>query len=313
MNHRVLAGAAALLALSLSLPDARAADSALSACIAANEASIQLRSDHKLLQARAQALKCAGDACPAVMRDVCKKRVDQVNAAIPKIVFDVKDAAGSDVAAKVTVDGQPAVSLQGAAIALDPGEHTFSFQAPGQPPVERSFILREGEQDRHERIVVGVPGPQSSARAAAGPSSSGSAHDSSPEPPPPTVDQGAHGWSGQRTAALVVGGLGVAGIVAGSVFGLMSRSAWSSSQSECPSPANCPQYGQAVRDHDSATSSAMISTIAFAAGAVGIAAGAVLWVTSPSAEAAGSAPRVSVRVAPAAGPKSAGVVVGGAF
>src|SRR6516164_7821903 len=84
---------------------AHADDTALAACIAANEGSIQRRNEHKLLDARAQALQCAADACPAVMRDACKRRVEQVNAALPTIVFDVKDATGTDVAAKVTMDG----------------------------------------------------------------------------------------------------------------------------------------------------------------------------------------------------------------
>ena len=119
-------------------------------------------------------------------------------------------------------------------------------------------------------------------------------------------------WSGQRTIALVAGGVGLAGIVVGSVFGLMSRSSWSSSQSECPSSANCPQHAQAVTDHDTASTQATISTIAFAAGGVALAAGAVLWFTAPHA-ATETTPRASLRLTPSVGPGSGGLLLGGVF
>jgi hypothetical protein len=286
---------------------AHADDAALSACIAANEGSIQRRNEHKLLDARAQALQCAADTCPAVMRDACKRRVEQVNAALPTIVFDVKDATGADVAAKVSMDGHPLDTALGAAIVADPGEHKFVFEAAGQPPVEKSFILREGEKDRHEPIVVG----SASTPSGATPASTGAPPEGSPLPRPP--DAGAGSWSTQKTLALVAGGVGVAGIAVGSVFGLMAHSSWNSAQTECPSASNCPQHKQALSDRDSASTSATISTIAFIAGAAAVTGGAVLWFTAPRTESPPAAASGRLRVVPGVGPGSAGVLVLGVF
>jgi hypothetical protein len=301
----LVAGAVTLAAVSPR--SAHADDKALSTCIAANESSIQLRSSHKLLKAREQSLACAADACPGLLRDACKKRLEQINASMPTIVFDVKDAAGGDVAVKLTIDGQPQDTPQGTAIALDPGEHAFVFSAAGQPEVDKSFILREGERDRHEAVVVG-------AAAGAGlplGTGTGATTGGAPPPPPPPVPDRGSSWSGQKTLALVAGGVGLAGIGVGSVFGLMSHSSWSSSQSECPSASNCPQHGQAVTDHDNASSQATISTIAFAAGGVALAAGAVLWFTAPHGTTESA--KASLQITPGVGPGSGGLLVKGVF
>jgi len=279
---------------------ARADDPTLSACIAANEASIQRRSEHKLVDARAQSQKCATDACPALLRGACAKRIAQIDAALPTIAFDVKDATGAVVAVTVSMDGHPLPDAPpGTALPADPGEHRFTFEVAGQPPVDRTIVLREGEHDRHEPVVV-VLAPPSPAPAPL------------PVTPAPGPDAGSSRWSTQKTLAVVASGAGVAGIAVGSVFALMARSSWSASQNECPSSANCLHYAQAVNDHDAAASSATVATIAVAAGAAALAAGAVLWFTAPRAE-TGKAPASSVRVTPAAGPGSASLFVAGSF
>jgi hypothetical protein len=291
---------------------AHADDKGLSACIAANESSVQLRSQHKLLEARSKALECAADVCPALLRDACKHRVELANAALPTIVFDVKDAAGADVSVTVSMDGRPLDTPQGTAISSDPGEHKFVFQAAGQPPVEKTFILREGEKDRREPVSVGPAAPAIAAPGNAGAAPVGGAT-APPAPAAADTGTGATAWSTQKTLALVAGGVGVAGIAVGSIFGWMAHSSWSSSQTACPSASNCPEHAQAVSDHDSATSSALVSTIAFAAAGAAIAGGAVLWFTAPRTESMAGATTGSLRVVPGAGPASAGVLLLGEF
>ncbi len=134
-----------------------AADPTLVDCISANEASITLRHDHRLREARQQLLVCAALACPAEVRAECERRVVDVNAAMPTITFEAKDPAGNDLlAVSVTVDGKPLVDkLQGTAISLDPGAHSFRFEAGGYAPVEKAFLLEEGRKGRREEIVFG--------------------------------------------------------------------------------------------------------------------------------------------------------------
>ena len=128
--------------------------------MSASEASLKLRGEHKLREARSQLLVCASASCPADVRNECVRRVDPVNAAIPTIIFEAKDAAGNDMTAvKVTMDGQPlAERLEGSAISLDPGTHTFRFEVMGQPPVEKTLVIYEAVKDRHEPIVMSTEG-----------------------------------------------------------------------------------------------------------------------------------------------------------
>ena len=130
-------------------------------CLGASESYLKLRSSHRLRDARAQLLTCASPTCPADIRTECERHVAEVNLAIPTLVFVAKDAAGNDlIAVKVTVDGNPLVDrLDGTALPLDPGAHSFHFEAAGTPAVDKTIVVNEGQQDRRERVVFASPTP----------------------------------------------------------------------------------------------------------------------------------------------------------
>ena len=70
-------------------------------------------------------------------------------AAIPTLIVAAKDSAGNDrLGVTVTIDGMPLEGVDGRPIALDPGEHTFRFEAAPLPPLEKSLVLRTGEKNR---------------------------------------------------------------------------------------------------------------------------------------------------------------------
>ena len=99
--------------------------------------------------------------------------------------------------------------------------------------------------------------------------------------------------STQRILAGVVGGVGVVGVVVGSVFGLKASSDWDEAKSDCnPYPKCGPSGAQAG---DDAQSAATISTIAFIVGGAGIAGGLILWFTAPDAD---SSAETAVGLAP---------------
>jgi hypothetical protein len=88
----------------------------------------------------------------------------------------------------------------------------------------------------------------------------------------------------------------VAGVAVGSIFGLMAMSNWNRARSECSSGlSGCS--ADALSLESVVRSDALWSTIGFSVGAVGLAAGALLWWTAPSASPAESA---RVVLAPAA-------------
>src|SRR5580658_3239502 len=231
----VLAGVAA--------PDrpALAADPSKAVCLSASAEWANLREAHKLRAARDQLLLCAAASCPTDIREECSRHIPEVSGAIPSIVFAAKDGSGSDIATvTVSMDGKPLLTkLDGSSIAIDPGEHTFRFEAFGQPPLEKKFVIQEGEKDRRERIEFGGGTPLKTVPV--------------PSPPPPTptptetpapapstsqapalpqeaavaqtvpTPEGAtgSGLGAQKILGLVAGGAGVAGVVVGSVFGLV--------------------------------------------------------------------------------------------
>ena len=93
------------------------------------------------------------------------------------------------------------------------------------------------------------------------------------------------GGSTQRILAGVVGGVGVVGVVVGSVFGLKASSDWDEAKSKCSAyPEGCGSDGKQLGDD--AQGAATLSTIAFVVGGAGIAGGLILWFTAPDGDAA---------------------------
>jgi hypothetical protein len=132
------------------------AEDAVTECIAANERSIQLRKAGRLLEARRELPACTATSCPEVIQSACAGRIEELNNAVPSVVFDVKDRAGRPVAAvRVSIDGQPPVPVGATSTPIDPGPHVLRFETEGQSPVEKRISLLEGERDRRLTVVVG--------------------------------------------------------------------------------------------------------------------------------------------------------------
>jgi hypothetical protein len=262
-----LAAAAALLVTT----QARAGDPTTVDCLTASEKSITLRTEHKLRSARAQLLVCASTSCPADIRKECARRVDEVNASIPTIVFGAKDPTNNDLTAvKVTMDGEAITErLEGTAISLDPGAHTFTFQAAGQPLLTKQIVVREGEKDRREIIQIGNrPTPPPTVPVAPGP-----VVVPVKPAPPPSKPLGA-----QRVAALVVGGVGVVGLGLGAAFGGLALSKNKEAKAACPNSGCQTQEG--VDLWNATRLDGTISTVGFIVGGVAVAGGVVLWFTA---------------------------------
>ena len=274
MRHVVtLTFAAGLL---LASAPGRAADPTTADCLAASDASLKAGNQHRLRAERAQLLVCAVATCPADIRKECVSRVDEVNQQIPTIIFAAKDAAGNDLSAvKVTMDGEVlSERLEGTALSIDPGQHTFTFETAGQPPLTKAFLIQEAQKDRREVVTFGggeaAPVPLPATPTAAQPA----------EQPPQR-----HGLGGQKIAALVVGGVGVVGLAVGGIFGAMAMSKQSEAQSVCPN--QCATADGVTKWSDTA-SAGNVSTIAFIVGGVAVAGAAVLWLTAPIAGGGGS-------------------------
>jgi hypothetical protein len=265
------------------------ADVSKAECVKANAEAQKQRLDGRFGAAREKLESCADSSCPAMVREDCTRRLDEIERVQPTLVFEVKDASGSDVSAvKVTVDGQALTDrLVGKALDVDPGEHVFTFTVEGRSPVTRTFVVNEGEKDRRERIELAAPSPRVTSPRDAG---------SSP------VESG--GMAAPRILALSAGGAGVIGVSIGSAFGVLSTSAASRQQTDCASPTSCANHSQALSDHSTAASDGTIATAAFIAGGTLLAAGVTLFFTTGRTAETTSG---RILIAPSVGPGTAAV------
>jgi hypothetical protein len=297
-----LFGAVLLLA-----PHRAQADDVKAECVQANTKGQEQRRDGKLSLARESFRACAASSCPSLLRDDCTRRLDEVERVQPTIVFDVKDASGRDViAVKVTVDGKPlADRLTGAPLQVDPGEHVFAFEAVGQPPVTQTFLIKESEKDRQERIVMGA------GSAAGSPSSEASGESRSNAGLASNPPESGGGMGTMKLLGLASAGVGVAGLAVGSVFGLMTSSEANQQKTDCSAGVGkCPNYSAAQSDHSKAITYGAVSTAAFIAGGALVALGGVLFFTGGHAEPAATTALV---VVPSVGPGGGGVSLKGEF
>jgi hypothetical protein len=311
---------AAQVVLAISVASVPAlADVTKDQCIDANGKAQELRRGGRLAAAREQLRMCDSPSCPAMVRDDCTKRLDDLEKAQPTVAFEVKDESGADVSAvKVTVDGTPLTDrLDGTALPADIGEHVFTFEVIGHAPVTRKLVLTEGEKGRRERVVLGTalpaaPVPAASPATPVQPSPEPTAPSLSSDSPATEAPSSGGGMGTQRVLGLVAGAMGVAGVAVGGVFGILTISQKSNQQSDCGSPAcSASGHAAALADHSDGMTDSTISTVAFIAGGVFLAGGAALFFTE------GSAPRppaaAGMLLLPGVGPGGGGMLLRGEF
>ena len=180
-------------------------------CIAASEKAQQLRDEHKLTTAREQLLVCGREVCPGPVKKDCAEQLADLDKKMPSVVIRAKDKAGNDaVAVKVSSDGVPlGETLDGRAIPIDPGVHTFRFEMVGAEPIEQKVVVAEGEQNR--TVMANFGGG-----AAVG---------------------GGEGKAGFPVAGVIIGGLGlVAGAVVAPIFWSMGLGEKSDLEGTCAPP-----------------------------------------------------------------------------
>jgi hypothetical protein len=264
---------------------ARAGDPTTLDCLTANESSLTLRNHFDLRATRAQLLVCSAASCPADIRNECIRRMGEVNVAMPTIVFDAKDAAGHNVlGVTVKMDGELlAQRLEGTALSIDPGQHTFTFEVPGHPTLARELLILEGEKDRRERITFETIGKAPPARAP-GADVSGVA----------ATDGGGARLGPTRLAALVLGGVGVAALGVGMGYAVAAIARRDAASVNCPT-SQCAKSEDVAR-WNSARSAGNVATVASVVGAASLAGGVTLWlIAKPHA---GAPPNTQVSLAP---------------
>jgi hypothetical protein len=194
----VLAVAAVLLAG----PAARAQDT----CATAYEGAQELRRTHELSRARTE-LRLCERACPKKLAEDCSTWRREVEAELSSVLLDVRDADGQPLSrVHVILDGAPRIDVVPTEpVDLDPGPHTLIFEDDAGARTQVAVTLAVGERGhpiavRFPRVIV--PGPLPS-----------------PLPKPSPSLAAIH----HSPAAYVLGGVGLAGLLAGGVLGIAGQ------------------------------------------------------------------------------------------
>lgn len=196
----------------------------------------------------------------------------QIQGLAPKLAhLTVSVAPATPAGFRVQLDGiaiDPAA--YGAPTPVDPGDHTVSASAPGfETWSSKIAIAQNGDA---QSIDVPMLNPETNAAPAPAPIAA-----SPPAGANPPTDSAGSIDSRRRTAAYVLGGVAVAGLGVGTIFGIKTLSDWSDRNANCPG-GRCNQT--AVDDYGSAKTAAIVSDISFGVAVVAAAAGTYLYLTS---------------------------------
>ncbi|MBX3231883.1 MAG: hypothetical protein KIT84_11955 [Labilithrix sp.] len=128
-------------------------------CIAAFDKGQRARREGHFKESTESLLVCSQQECPAVVRVDCAEVLRQVEAAQPTIVLKATDAKGADLTdVSVELNGDlVASSLDGRAIAVDPGKLTLVFKRAPWDPVTVNVMLAEAEKNRIVAVTLGPP------------------------------------------------------------------------------------------------------------------------------------------------------------
>ena len=236
-------------------PSVRAEDAKVK-CANAYEQAQRTRKNGELRASQKNLLVCTNPVCPAVLRDDCLRWADEVERAMPTVVFAVRDPAGQDVTdVRVLVDGVLlAEKVDGKAHAIDPGSHTLRFESEGSVAVEQVVVILEGEKLRTLSVTL----PSAAPVETAGPPKV----EGEPARPIPA-------------SVYVLGAIGIVGLGGFAYFGLKGKSE-KSTLDDC-------KPGCDPADVDHAKRTFLYGDVALGVGVVSLGIATALFFTRPSA------------------------------
>jgi len=239
---------------------------------------------------RGLALVDAKDARAAV----AKERIAELDRLVPRVRIVVP--AGQALASVSLDEVELSPASLAAPLKVEPGRHVIVVRQSGREDRRHELVLAEKERTE----FVATPGPPlvstaPSSSASVGPVASGTG---SVGVPPP--------GSGRRTAGFVVGGVGLAGLIAAGITGGLLAST-DGSLDECTKAKNCTDKQGQVDKYNALV---VANTVAFGVGLAGVAGGLILILTPPKAEAAKSP---DAKLVPLVVPGGGGLGLSGRF
>lgn len=223
--------------------------------------------------------------------DHAQREYTRIDALTPKLRLTFDGQPPPDFSATIDADRVDASGL-GTPIPVEPGAHAVRATATGKAPFSSSVVTAADGATTNVPIVLAEP------TVAVAPTPDG--RPAQPTPPPAPAEPG---WNGGKTAAVVVGAVGVVGLGLGGAFGGLTFSEWASAKHDCG--GGCASTSPAANEKSKATTYAAVSDVGFAAGGAAIVGAGILWFTAGKRPASASA----VHVVPSVGPNSVGLEV----
>jgi hypothetical protein len=186
-------------------------------CVASYEKAQQLRRGTQLVEARAELLICAADACPGLVRDDCIRWIRELETAIPTIIVSVRTPDARDLTdVRIFSDDKLLLShADGSAVALNAGPHVLRVEVPGELPIQESIVVNQGEQNRVVHFTAhGIRAPIAAEK--------------------PTPIESRH----PAVLPFVLGGIGAASLIVGGVLDGVTWSDLSQERNSCG--PSCP-------------------------------------------------------------------------
>jgi hypothetical protein len=221
---------------------------------------------------------------------IARDRATALATRLSQVVVEVPAESrveGLEVRRDGTVVGEAEWGVQ---IPADAGPHTISASAPGRKPWSLTVDLPDGAATSRATVPPLQPLPPPA--EAKGPDAATATP--TERPAKATVERGS-GASAQRVAGVVVAVVGAVGVGVGGAFGILSILKHTTVSQEC-GPKYCPSNEGTDASRDAITYG-NVSTVAFIAGGVGLAAGLTLWWTAPGS-AEGREPAAQLVVGP---------------
>ena len=217
----------------------------------------------RLASAWSTFVEVANAARAAAMADrerVARERAEALKPKLSYLAIKVPDVVAATPGLVIKRDGIAIGRPQwSAAVPVNPGNHAIEAVAPDKKP----WTSQVKVEPAPGTTTVTVPIFMSASAT-----------------PTATPEQGS--WSTQRTVALAVGGVGVVGVVLGSVFGVQAIGKNTEAKDHCrpDDPTLCDATGLGLRNE--LETAGTVSTVAFVVGGAALAGGVVLFLTAPA-------------------------------
>ena len=234
------------------------------------QADLLRKQPDKLIEAREKLRVCSRSSCKAWMVKDCTKWLEESESKVASIILVATRENGSEMLdASVTMDGKPfAAHLDGKALEIAPGEHTFVFTFTDGKRAARTATIKEGQKGQTISVTLGNAKPEPEpAKPTPAPAPASSPRINRSDAPERSNELDL------RIVGLGVAGLGLAGVVVGTIFGFSAMSS--------KDDAACVGNKCDAEPLADARSAATFSTIGFVAGGVLIAGGAALFLFAP--------------------------------